>query len=222
MLSELIGVHPLDVYTLAGGGAHVEEGLDRLLSAPAYQVSIELDTWGCFSRLPIWTGHLPDDAGIRKHFAAAVQDMHAALVAPYRDPIRAHLEAEVASRGRTMAREGAERMLSTLHPDLVWGEMTLTVPTRFTTMTVEVHLGGRGLVLVPSIFCRLPLASFDDARPDGPPVLFYPALRDPAHAFAVWGRRTSASSQTKVLAALLGETRGRWLRPRRWCTSFRW
>ena len=40
----------------------------------------------------------------------------------------------------------------------------------------EMHLGGRGLVLVPSYFCwRYPVTLLD---PDLPPVLIYPAERE--------------------------------------------
>ncbi|MEU1392830.1 MULTISPECIES: winged helix-turn-helix domain-containing protein [unclassified Nonomuraea] len=120
----------------------------------------------------------------------------------------AHLEAEVATRAGVMARGGAERLLSTLHPDLVWRDMTLDVRTRFTPQTIDVHLNGRGLVLIPSVFCRLPLFSCDGFRPDDAPVLFYPALRDPADAFALWGRGVAGSSRRAgTLAALLGPTR---------------
>ncbi|MFI6179879.1 ArsR/SmtB family transcription factor [Nonomuraea sp. NPDC051191] len=202
------GVHPLDVYTLAGAGAHVEEGLDSLLGVGAAPVRAELDSWGQYGDLPSWSRLLPDDAETRGHFAAAVRETHTALLGPYRDPLRAHLEAEVTARAGVMARGGAERLLSTLHPDLLWRDMTLDVTTRFTSRTLDVHLNGRGLVLIPSVFCRLPLFSYDSFRPDDAPVLFYPALRDPAHALALWGRRAAGAPQRAgTLGALLGVTR---------------
>jgi DNA-binding transcriptional ArsR family regulator len=61
----------------------------------------------------------------------------------------------------------------------------------------EMHLDGRGLLLVPSYFCwRYPVTLLD---PELPPVLIYPAQRAAELA------RSDANQQ--ALAALLGGTR---------------
>jgi DNA-binding transcriptional ArsR family regulator len=70
----------------------------------------------------------------------------------------------------------------------------------------HLRLNGRGLVLVPSVFCRRITIYIGLADPDGPAVMFYPALRDLTDAYRLWSR-TQPESTRKALAALLGATR---------------
>ncbi len=70
----------------------------------------------------------------------------------------------------------------------------------------ELELNGRGSVLVPSVFCRRITVYISLADPDGPAVMFYPALHDLTDAYRLWAGRHLGSTQ-KALAALLGDTR---------------
>ncbi|GAA4958245.1 hypothetical protein GCM10023334_075890 [Nonomuraea thailandensis] len=108
-----------------------------------------------------------------------------------------------------MLLHGVEHLLATLHPTIGWNSKVLSV-TPYPHSTTDIHLNGRGLVLAPSVFCLAPIPSFDAFDRDAPPVLFYPALRDPAQALAIWRRPDPDDARADVcrpLAALLGATR---------------
>ncbi|MDQ7904361.1 winged helix-turn-helix domain-containing protein [Phytohabitans sp. ZYX-F-186] len=67
----------------------------------------------------------------------------------------------------------------------------------------DLHLGGRGLLLVPSFFCwRTPVTLIN---PELPPVLVYPVERDP-HWLGHHPGKTPACGD-RAVAALLGSTR---------------
>jgi hypothetical protein len=69
----------------------------------------------------------------------------------------------------------------------------------------DIHLGGRGLLLVPSVFCwRVPVTLID---PGLPPVLVYPVTRGPD-----WWQPAAGGRGAKTLANLLGPTRAACLR----------
>lgn len=89
--------------------------------------------------------------------AAAVQrlaDLTArawnALVAQDWPRIRAILEADIAFRTRMLAQGGIEKLFTGLHPKLTWTDFTLSLraPTGFPDVR---ELGGRGLLLVPTV-----------------------------------------------------------------------
>jgi len=92
---------------------------------------------------------------------------------------------------------GVEGLLASMRPMLQWEAGELRVPLH---RDQEIHLGGRGLTLIPSYFCiNQPMTMFD---PDLPPVLIYPVPRTAdTLAAALDGRRRTA------LASLIGHTR---------------
>src|SRR2546423_14883673 len=60
--------------------------------------------------------------------------------------------ADLAHRADVMLTGGVEGLLDSLHPtDIRWKTPVLEVSTR-SGMELDVHLGGRGLVLAPSVF----------------------------------------------------------------------
>ncbi|NRQ34482.1 winged helix-turn-helix transcriptional regulator [Nonomuraea sp. NN258] len=201
--------YPLDVFTVVGDAPTPEEGLERLQSARTEHLREELEGFDADVPLPSWTRNLASDPDLRRNFAAAVHDAHAATVAPYRTAMRARTGAEFAARGEEMLLHGVEHLLASLHPTIGWDSMVLSV-SPYPHPTTDVHLNGRGLVLAPSIFCLVPVPSFNAFDRDASPVLFYPALRDPGQALAIWRRPSLEPSEGgagRSLAALLGDTR---------------
>ncbi|MEU9456736.1 winged helix-turn-helix domain-containing protein [Streptomyces sp. NPDC048277] len=70
-------------------------------------------------------------------------------VSPYWERIRERLEAVCDSHGRLAAVGGVERLLSTLHPRIIWNPPVLEIhdgPDQ------DIALNGRGLILKPSVF----------------------------------------------------------------------
>lgn len=122
---------------------------------------------------------------------------HQRALAPAWDHIRGVVAAERAARAADLLDGGVERMLSRLHPQIRWEAPVLSVayPVRR-----ELHLGGRGLLLVPSYFCWARPIALHDSGLD--PVLVYPANRGLQRLTDV-----PKASNGDSLAHLLGATR---------------
>jgi DNA-binding transcriptional ArsR family regulator len=228
-LFRLFGRAPrLDLFTLIGPTATVEESTHAVLSLGRRQLRAEVEaaahwTVTADGALPDWVFRLADEAGARRGFAAALSVCAGATVGDRWGQIRAHLDAEVASGVRVLAEHGMERFFNQLHPNLRWhGGSLLVRESSHLTDDVrsnvfaarpdvvagvgDIHLNGQGLVLVPSVFCRRITPYVSVAGTDGPTVLFYPALREITDAHRLWARDRLESSRA-ALVALLGRTR---------------
>ncbi|NJP98886.1 ArsR family transcriptional regulator, partial [Nonomuraea sp. FMUSA5-5] len=115
--------------------------------------------------------------------------------------IQAHLAAERTRRGTILLDQGVDGLLSTLHPDIRWAPPTLYIRNGDET-PAELTLDGRGLLLVSSLFLRVPTVMYDPRSLTGG-FLFYPAALGAEQAASVWTTGTSSSA----LAGLLGRTR---------------
>jgi DNA-binding transcriptional ArsR family regulator len=215
-LRQLIGGSPprLDLFTLIGRVASDEEGRDALLRVPGRHLVEEIhaaascptaERWDGTSKIPAWAFHLGADPGVRSTFADRVDAYCSQAIDPYWNDIRSHLATETAACSRALADGGVERLLNSAHPGMRWRDGALEID-RKEGDSADLQLNGRGLILVPSVFCRRITVYISLADPDGPAVLFYPALRDLADAYRLWAGHHLGSSQ-KALGALLGDTR---------------
>ncbi|MFD9002380.1 ArsR/SmtB family transcription factor [Streptomyces sp. NPDC059582] len=137
------------------------------------------------------------EAEALRHLGSAMRLYHQRALAPAWERIHAVVAAERAARAADLMAGGVERMLGSLHPQIRWESPVLTVayPVR-----KELHLGGRGLVLIPSYFCWARPIALRDERLD--PVLVYPANRGLQRLVEPADR-----SGAGCLARLLGATR---------------
>jgi DNA-binding transcriptional ArsR family regulator len=120
---------------------------------------------------------------------------HRHVLAPDWAAICTTVDSDLAVRRGARSTGGVEEMLDSFRPVMRWRYPVLELPGHPSAR--EVHLRGRGLVLVPSYFCRLhPITVFD---PDLPQVVVYPVDHRPP------GRRPAADA--RALTRLLGETR---------------
>ncbi|WP_218159504.1 helix-turn-helix domain-containing protein [Lentzea albida] len=186
-----------DFLTPADGSPSLEEGIDAVLRTPRRKLRANL---GRLGRLPGWAQGLADgDPAALGSLGTAMRTYHDGMLKPHWERIRRRLEADRATTGAAMLTGGAEQVLSGLGPAVRWRDPVLEVDY---PVDREVHLAGRGLLLVPSLFCHgTPVSLADD---DLPPVLVYPIApgRD-------WMR---ASAPERQLEALLGRTRSAVLR----------
>ncbi|GAA4716108.1 winged helix-turn-helix domain-containing protein [Phytohabitans rumicis] len=121
---------------------------------------------------------------------------HDLIIAPYRHGIETAIDRDRSARVSALAGGGVEGLLGSLRPLATWSAGELRVPTH---RDQELHLDGRGLLLVPSYFCVSgPLTMLDPALP---PVLIYPIERRPD----VLPLREQAKPDP--LKALIGATR---------------
>ncbi|MEU1804105.1 helix-turn-helix domain-containing protein [Streptomyces sp. NPDC019937] len=184
------------------GATDLEAGLDELLHTPKSFLRTDL---AAFARLtgnplPAWVPSLAEgDPVALKAVGGAVRDWHEAAVAPLWHHLHARFEATRSSAARSLLSEGLDGMLSNLHPTIRWTPpvLELACPDH----DWDIHLGGRGLRLIPSFFIgHEPAINLDPALP---PVVIYPVTHDrvwiPAPAFG-----HADHTPCDRLAALLG------------------
>jgi len=139
---------------------------------------------------------LDDPAATRDRVADLLAQCWQLLVEPHWPRLRDRIEADMAFRTRTLADYGLERMLGDLHPRVRWTGRSLVISGMGTARR---HLGGAGLLLIPSAFGWPSLAPVID--PPSRPALTYPA-RGIAE---LW--QPARTAQSDALARLLGRTR---------------
>ncbi len=203
----------LDLFTVTGAAATLEEGLEALRAARADHVHSELvGAAGArlrYTRCPgpwagtVW-GDIAYDREDRDELLAYLLDAHRSAVEPYWPRILSRLQAEQAGHARVLAEQGVDAMLVGLPPGFRWRSPVLEVGRGALTGTVD--LGGRGLLLVPSVFCRTRPATYtSEVDGQAPTVLFVPVIRSVADAAALL--TTPEYGLDKALTALLGRTR---------------
>jgi DNA-binding transcriptional ArsR family regulator len=92
------------------------------------------------------------------------------VIAPLWPQMQLVLEADTTYRGRQLALGGANLLFVDMHPNISWDDGVLTISEMIGDHTVVA--GGRGVVLMPSIFATKPGPPID---PGEPPSLSYPA-----------------------------------------------
>ncbi|WP_181791354.1 helix-turn-helix domain-containing protein, partial [Streptomyces phytophilus] len=148
-----------------------------------------------------------------RRLGRALRAYHASVLRPAWPWIRERTEQDRLWRAQTQSVAGTDAMLHTFGSLLRWRPPVLTVDY---PIDRDLHLDGRGLVLVPSYFCRqLPVALADGSLP---PILVYPS-RPPARRpvgrpvqpvrgiGAAGGAGAAEGVGTEGLAHLLGHTR---------------
>ncbi|MEU6035219.1 DUF5937 family protein [Actinomadura sp. NPDC047616] len=122
-----------------------------------------------------------------------------AAIEPYWDAIRDLLEADVLRRTRAQAAHGAEGLFAGLHDAVRWRAGTLAIDRDW---EFRGALGGRGLLLVPSVFVW-PWVSV--MVPPYQPMLGYPV----SGVGTLW--ETAPAAPPDALAALIGRRRAQLL-----------
>ncbi|MEW2593103.1 winged helix-turn-helix domain-containing protein [Micromonospora aurantiaca] len=192
-----------DFLTPSASREGIEAGLDAVRGTPVDMLRRDLTRLAGETALPSSASALArGEPATLHHLTDAMARYQSLAVTPYWARVQAAVEADRARRARAMLDGGAEGLLASLRPNMRWVSGVLEVLDYPDTR--ELHLDGRGLLLVPSFFCsRTPVALVD---PTLPPVLVYPVDRlaglTPASGAA-------ASPQGEALAALLGRTRSR-------------
>ncbi|MCX5210331.1 winged helix-turn-helix domain-containing protein [Kitasatospora sp. NBC_00240] len=199
----------LDLTALAGSGPSIEAGTEQLRSAADSLVRLEIEHLTLPRAEPRWSRALMEgDREAREVLADSLDTCYRVLVEPHWHRMRGHLDAVKAGYARTVLDGGVERLLETVCPALVrWEAPVLRV--RY-PRDADVRLGGRGLVLAPTVFLGGQAVLLTDLTDEAaPPVLGVPALGDPLTAAALWadGDQDGGTEARRSLGALLGRTR---------------
>src|SRR3954469_12532657 len=200
----LQALHPRKAYTPdfidpppRGPLGELEDDLERMLATPAERVRFELRRAYDGRPLPAVLEPLERDPARE---LPALADLFRAYweraLAPVWPRIRALLEGDVLYRARQLADGGAQRLFADIHPEVSFAEDTLRIDMPY---DVTAHLGGRGLLFVPSAFTwPRPAVSVE---PPWQPFLVYPARG----VGGLW--EPGRSAPPEALAALLGRRR---------------
>jgi DNA-binding transcriptional ArsR family regulator len=180
-------------------GADVLEGIR---STSRHQIADELRTLAGHHAVPSWVGSLAHgDADTMTALTRGLAAYHQVAIAPHAQQMQAALDSDLAIRTTILARRGVGALLNSLHPALLWEPPVLTIPAPY---DADVHLAGRGLVLVPMVFCGPTPRFLPNQSPDEIPVLAYQLPVDPST-----GPFTGppSSHHRKALDKILGTSR---------------
>jgi DNA-binding transcriptional ArsR family regulator len=185
-----------DFLTPGRGEADLQTLVDRMLSTPRHSLEDDLSFMARERPTTPWTRTLATgDVAALRRLATAVNSYYNASLAPYHSQMQTQIQADRTRRSQALMTGGVERLLTDLHPQARWRPPVLEV---FNYDDHDVHLQGRGLVLLPSLFCRRHPITLRDT--DLPPILAYPIT--PA-----LGWLTPEETQAHPLSSLLGRNR---------------
>lgn len=200
-LARPFGYSP-DFLTPGRAEADFDTQVDRVMSTPRTAVRTDLATLATETPPTPWTRELARaETEAITVLGEAMTAYHRIALAPYQEHIRAHTEADRTRRAKHLLAGGVDRLLSELHPRARWEAPVLHIPIY---AEQDLHLNGRGLVLVPSFFCRIqPITLLDPTRP---PVLVYPLA--PQLGWLAPGDPEEGEPGSRApLLALIGRTR---------------
>ncbi|MCX5069341.1 winged helix-turn-helix domain-containing protein [Micromonospora lupini] len=181
-----------------------EAGLEAVRSTPIELLQRDLTLVAADNQLPASASALArGDVATLRHLADSMEQYRSLAIGPYWSRIQSAVAADRTRRARALLDGGVEGLLASLRPRLRWDSGVLEV--RDYPHSRELHLDGRGLLLVPSFFCAgTPVALLDPALP---PVLVYPVDRLGGLATTDGEALAESSAGRESLAALLGRTR---------------
>ncbi|MEU5783612.1 winged helix-turn-helix domain-containing protein [Micromonospora lupini] len=191
----------LTPYASVGG---FEAGLEAVRSTPIELLQRDLTLVAADNQLPASASALArGDVATLRHLADSMEQYRSLAIGPYWSRIQSAVAADRTRRARALLDGGVEGLLASLRPRMRWDSGVLEV--RDYPHSRELHLDGRGLLLVPSFFCAgTPVALLDPALP---PVLVYPVDRLGGLTTTDGDALAASSAGRDSLAALLGRTR---------------
>jgi DNA-binding transcriptional ArsR family regulator len=198
----------IDLISVVGSVSCIEEGIEKLKSASRERLRAEIDWVDTHWKTSMASGAISSlvssDPEPRRRLAEAIDSFHGAAVSPHWNALRNRLDSEAAAKIRALGTGGVDHLMATLCPPIVrWDPPVLHIATT-NALVSTFNLGGRGLMIAPSVFVgRYPQLLFDWDEP-APPVLLYPAVRDLAGVSHILQEGQSGNG---TLGVLLGRTR---------------
>ncbi|MFH8388033.1 ArsR/SmtB family transcription factor, partial [Kitasatospora sp. NPDC018058] len=184
--------------------------LEEVAATPAKQLRATLAQLAERQHMPGWASGLGDNPEVLRQLVDALGQVYATVLAPYWPQVTAQVAADRAVRSRELLHGGVERLLNGLYPPRIrWRAPVLEVAL-VSGLEGDVHLGGRGLLLMPSVFAAQAPVIDPDAEPQ--PILAYPAHRDERAGPLTLVTPAATDGTPAPLAALLGRTRAAVLR----------
>ncbi|MGW2181861.1 MarR family transcriptional regulator [Streptomyces sp. NPDC001732] len=186
-----------------------QEVLERVRATPRARIRASLAAVAELQPMPVWARHLPDDRHRLEQLFTGLENVYDRLLKPHWSRITSFTAADHGVRAQQAAAGGMERLLASLNPRRIrWSPPVLEVAMA-SGREGDLHLRGRGLLLVPSVFgIEAPVI---EPRAEPQPTLTYPAGLD-QHARALPLHTPSAPEHPSPgaapsLASVLGRTR---------------
>jgi DNA-binding transcriptional ArsR family regulator len=197
-----VGSNGVDLCSLTGEAPTIGDGVQALLTMPREHLLAEMEYADRYRRLPAAAWAMAEP-GAREPLADSAQAAYQALVQPYWARIHACLHAEQLARSRTLAYEGGDRLLASLQNQWIrWRPPVLEVLVPGQT---ELHLAGRGIALVPSVFVGQRPSLHEHLNDvQAAPWLVLPVADREIGPARLWGRPRPGGT---ALAALVGRNR---------------
>lgn len=193
-----------DFLTPAETSAGLDAGIETILTTPRQRLRTEIGRMATTRRPSPWLTDLARGAPKRLNWlGAAIRTYRKAALAPFDERVGAQIDAHRAAAAARMSRYGVDGLLRGLAAGIRWTPPVLSADY---PADLDVELAGRGLTLVPSVFCRGMPVTLADADLD--PVLVYPV--DLSHDWTQPPERRLGVDQH--LAALIGSPRAALLR----------
>ncbi|WP_199439210.1 ArsR/SmtB family transcription factor [Umezawaea beigongshangensis] len=171
-------------------------GLEAVAGTPSRRLVAELRRLDALAPLPRFVAPLVrGERGALARLVDALREHDELAIAPCRDLVAQSVAADRARRARDLLSGGVPGLLDGLRPRARWTPPVLEVDY---CEDRDLHLAGRGVVLVPSYFCRGNPVTLADPRRK--PVLVYPICDEDR-----WSRLTPGDH--RPLQALIGPTR---------------
>lgn len=187
----------------------IDEALERVRATPAARIRKDMETWagrGQQRAVPAWTQSLGSDRQLLLDLADTAAHAHKHIIAPYQQHTDALSGADQALRTRQAAHGGLQALLSGLNPRYIRWRPPVLELTMASGSAGDIHLAGRGLLLIPSVFGAVYPALDETAEPQ--PWLTYPVgLRDTDLFLPPTDTARALSTIPDSLTALLGHTR---------------
>ncbi|MFI1331240.1 ArsR/SmtB family transcription factor [Streptomyces sp. NPDC020845] len=187
----------------------IEEVLDQIRAMPAARIRKDMAVWAGRPHqrpVPAWTRSLGSDKRLMLELTDTAAHVHQHVIAPYQQRIDTLSAADQALRRRQAAHGGLQALLSGLNPRCIkWKPpvLELTMPDG---RDDDIHLAGRGLLLIPSVFGAASPVLGEHAEPQ--PWLTYPVrLNDAELALPPTETARALSTVPNSLTTLLGNTR---------------
>ncbi|MEU5259625.1 hypothetical protein [Amycolatopsis sp. NPDC021455] len=144
--------YSVDFLTPPAGGGGLDSAIDSVLSTPRAVFRSDLTALAAERRTPAWVS--PPANGcldVLRRLGSAIRRYFSAALAPSWPAITDLARADRLRRGHVMLGDGVEGLPATLPPAVRWQSPVLEVDY---PVDQELRLDGRGLLLVPSMFCR--------------------------------------------------------------------
>ncbi|MCF1646040.1 winged helix-turn-helix domain-containing protein [Streptomyces indiaensis] len=187
----------------------IGEALDQIRAMPAAHVRKDVEVWADRNRqrlVPAWTRSLGSDKGLLLELTDVAAHVHQRVIAPYQAGLDALSAADHALRRRQVAHGGLHALLSGLDPRHIKWKPPVLELTMASGADDDIHLSGRGLLLIPSVFGVASPVLGVSAEPQ--PYLTYPVRRDDTDlVLPPTETARTLSTVPDSLTTLLGHTR---------------